>query len=84
MIAGPGVHICDQCVDLCTEILDEYELVSSSAKRDVYSDMQYVLSAWIDSIDLADTGQIRDVKELLETTLSRLNNLQSAVKNDIT
>ncbi|MBR8828320.1 MAG: ATP-dependent protease ATP-binding subunit ClpX [Gomphosphaeria aponina SAG 52.96 = DSM 107014] len=29
LIAGPGVYICDECVELCNEILDE-ELVNSS------------------------------------------------------
>ena len=29
LIAGPGVYICDECVDLCNEILDE-ELLDSS------------------------------------------------------
>jgi ATP-dependent Clp protease ATP-binding subunit ClpX len=29
LIAGPGVYICDECVELCNEILDE-ELLSSS------------------------------------------------------
>ncbi len=30
LIAGPGVYICDECVDLCTEILDE-ELFDTGA-----------------------------------------------------
>jgi len=30
LIAGPGVYICDECIDLCNEILDE-ELVESPA-----------------------------------------------------
>ncbi|MGC9502192.1 ATP-dependent protease ATP-binding subunit ClpX [Baaleninema sp.] len=30
LIAGPGVYICDECVDLCNEILDE-ELYDSGA-----------------------------------------------------
>jgi ATP-dependent Clp protease ATP-binding subunit ClpX len=30
LIAGPGVYICDECVDLCNEILDE-ELYDASA-----------------------------------------------------
>lgn len=30
LIAGPGVYICDECVDLCNEILDE-ELFESGA-----------------------------------------------------
>lgn len=33
LIAGPGVYICDECVDLCIEILDEtVEVVGSSSK----------------------------------------------------
>tara|TARA_Y100000589_G_scaffold186899_1_gene176950 strand:+ start:687 stop:2057 length:1371 start_codon:yes stop_codon:yes gene_type:complete len=32
LIAGPGVYICDECIDLCNEILDE-ELIDSQAKN---------------------------------------------------
>jgi ATP-dependent Clp protease ATP-binding subunit ClpX len=31
LIAGPGVYICDECIDLCNEILDE-ELVDGQAQ----------------------------------------------------
>ena len=31
LIAGPGVYICDECIDLCNEILDE-ELLDNHAK----------------------------------------------------
>ena len=31
LIAGPGVYICDECIDLCNEILDE-ELLEAQAK----------------------------------------------------
>ncbi|PLS68459.1 MAG: ATP-dependent Clp protease ATP-binding subunit ClpX [Cyanobacteria bacterium M5B4] len=33
LIAGPGVYICDECVDLCNEILDE-ELLPSQPRRE--------------------------------------------------
>src|SRR5438067_13116056 len=29
LIAGPGVYICDECIDLCNEIIDE-ELTTPS------------------------------------------------------
>ena len=32
LIAGPGVYICDECIDLCNEILDE-ELLDNQAKH---------------------------------------------------
>ena len=31
MIAGPGVYICDECIDLCNEIIDE-EMVTGLSK----------------------------------------------------
>ena len=32
LIAGPGVYICDECIDLCNEIIEE-ELADSSELR---------------------------------------------------
>ena len=32
LIAGPGVYICDECIDLCNEILDE-ELIETQSKN---------------------------------------------------
>ena len=32
LIAGPGVYICDECVDLCNEIIDE-ELVTTTSRE---------------------------------------------------
>jgi ATP-dependent Clp protease ATP-binding subunit ClpX len=47
LIAGPGVYICDECIDLCNEIIDE-ELTSPSSfdldnlpkPREIYSVLQ--------------------------------------------
>ena len=33
LIAGPGVYICDECIDLCNEILDEELLDSQGQSR---------------------------------------------------
>src|ERR671934_387787 len=52
LIAGPGVYICDECIDLCNEIIDE-ELTSPTPPdldnlprpRDIYSVLNdYVVS----------------------------------------
>ena len=51
LIAGPGVYICDECIDLCNEIIDE-ELVAPPAfdisdlpkPREIYSVLdEYVI-----------------------------------------
>ena len=36
LIAGPGVYICDECIDLCNEILDE-ELLDNQANTNPVS-----------------------------------------------
>ncbi|MEV6040619.1 ClpX C4-type zinc finger protein [Nonomuraea sp. NPDC052116] len=33
MIAGPGVHICDQCIELCNEILTQERLATPTEPR---------------------------------------------------
>ena len=34
LIAGPGVYICDECIDLCNEIIEEELSESSDLKWD--------------------------------------------------
>ncbi|NUW38076.1 hypothetical protein HTZ77_42760 [Nonomuraea sp. SMC257] len=33
LIAGPGVHICDECVGLCVDILEQERLATSTEPR---------------------------------------------------
>ena len=44
LIAGPGVYICDECIDLCNEIIDEeltspthLDLENLPRPKDIYS-----------------------------------------------
>jgi ATP-dependent Clp protease ATP-binding subunit ClpX len=32
LIAGPGVYICDECIDLCNDIIDEEKDRETSSK----------------------------------------------------
>jgi ATP-dependent Clp protease ATP-binding subunit ClpX len=47
LIAGPGVYICDECIDLCNEIIDEeltspssFDLANLPKPREIYSVLQ--------------------------------------------
>ena len=52
LIAGPGVYICDECIDLCNEIIDEelttptqLDLDNLPRPRDIYTVLNdYVVS----------------------------------------
>jgi ATP-dependent Clp protease ATP-binding subunit ClpX len=51
LIAGPGVYICDECIDLCNEIIDEelapetgFELTSLPKPREIFEVLnEYVI-----------------------------------------
>jgi ATP-dependent Clp protease ATP-binding subunit ClpX len=68
LIAGPGVYICDECVDLCNEILDE-ELFDSGAspqpvpRREQAAEKRKVKSA---NISLNQIPKPREIKKYLD------------------
>ncbi len=69
LIAGPGVYICDECVDLCNEILDE-ELFDSSAaapqpvpRRDQSPEKRKTRSS---NISLNQIPKPREIKKYLD------------------
>ena len=33
LVAGPGVYICDQCIDLCQEIIEEETARDAQARK---------------------------------------------------
>jgi ATP-dependent Clp protease ATP-binding subunit ClpX len=51
LIAGPGVYICDECIELCNEIIEE-ELGAATAKE-------------IEDITLPKPKENRDQQETL-------------------
>ena len=69
LIAGPGVYICDECVDLCNEILDEELFDSSSTvpqpspRRDANPERH---SARSPSLSLGQIPKPREIKKHLD------------------
>jgi ATP-dependent Clp protease ATP-binding subunit ClpX len=67
LIAGPGVYICDECVDLCNEILDE-ELFSTSShaapRKEATSEKRKQKTS--QGINLSQIPKPRKIKEYLD------------------
>ena len=37
LVAGPGVYICDECIELCSEIIEEeFDDIRSDARSAIY------------------------------------------------
>ena len=58
LIAGPGVYICDECIDLCNEIIDE-ELQAIEETQYEY-DNYGNLKIQIDKIMNPETGELEN------------------------
>jgi hypothetical protein len=71
LIAGPGVYICDDCVDFCSEMLD-YDGIPSLRRYSESFDLQAVLSHWVDGINCQDAARVEVARSFLEGLLARL------------
>ena len=68
LIAGPGVYICDECIDLCNEIIDE-ELTTqlrSEAAQSVARELALEAVADRAGIQVSDDDVIELVREQAE------------------
>lgn len=82
LIAGPGVYICDECIDLCNDIVDEERERETSAKGAAFkvpkpSDIKTFLDDYV-------IGQLRAKKSLavaVHNHYKRINHLTSGKKN---
>ena len=58
LIAGPGVYICDECIDLCNEIIDEeltapptFDLDNLPKPKEIYDVLdEYVVGQDVDKV----------------------------------
>src|ERR671936_720909 len=72
LIAGPGVYICDECIDLCNEIIDEeltapaqLDLDNLPRPRDIYGVLNDPF-AIADATALTEAGYVgEDVENIL-------------------
>lgn len=64
LIAGPGVYICDECVDLCNEILDEELFDSANAPR--RDQAQEKKKSTASPITLSQIPKPREIKKYLD------------------
>ena len=58
LIAGPGVYICDECIDLCNEIIDEeltappsFDIENLPKPREIYDVLnEYVVGQELEKV----------------------------------
>jgi ClpX C4-type zinc finger len=80
LIAGPGVYICEECVHLCCEILEEEGVPSPQwYKRTVNADIvlnnwESSLTYWVEDVNRQNAERTDLAKAFLQELLMRLDN----------
>jgi ATP-dependent protease Clp ATPase subunit len=73
LVSGPGVYICDECVDLCCEIFEDEGIRSPRKYKKVRFNPQAFLDDWIDGINRQSSSQVKGARNFLEGLLARLD-----------
>lgn len=80
LIAGPGVYICDECIDLCNDIIDEEKERETSVKGTFKVPKPHDIKAYLDDYVI---GQLRAKKALavaVHNHYKRINALSNGKK----
>jgi ATP-dependent Clp protease ATP-binding subunit ClpX len=78
LIAGPGVYICDECIDLCNEIIEEELSETSELKLDELPKPQEIYTF----LDEYVVDQDRAKKVLSVAVYNHYKRIQVGTKND--
>jgi ATP-dependent Clp protease ATP-binding subunit ClpX len=82
LIAGPGVYICDECIDLCNEIIDEE--LAAPAELDVANiPKPSEISASLDEYVIGQENAKRAMSVAVYNHYKRVQMMQAGGENDV-
>jgi ATP-dependent Clp protease ATP-binding subunit ClpX len=82
LIAGPGVYICDECIDLCNEIIDE-ELAAPAALDVANIPKPEEISASLDEYVIGQDNAKRSLSVAVYNHYKRVQMMQNGGENDV-
>lgn len=75
LIAGPGVYICDECIDLCNDIIDEEKEREHSVKGTFKVPKPMDIKAHLDDFVIGQTLAKKSLAVAVHNHYKRINNL---------
>lgn len=84
LIAGPGVYICDECIDLCNDIIDEEKERESAVKGTFKVPKPADIKSYLDDYVIGQTRAKKTLAVAVHNHYKRINAVSSGKKsNDV-
>jgi ATP-dependent Clp protease ATP-binding subunit ClpX len=81
LIAGPGVYICDECIDLCTDIIVEEKEKDVSAKGTFRVPKPAEIKTFLDDYVIGQTSAKKALAVAVHNHYKRINSLSGSKKS---
>jgi ATP-dependent Clp protease ATP-binding subunit ClpX len=80
LIAGPGVYICDECIDLCNDIIDEEKERETAVKGTFKVPKPIDIKGYLDDYVIGQTGAKKSLSVAVHNHYKRINALSNGRK----
>lgn len=83
LIAGPGVYICDECIDLCMDIIDEEKDKEVAVKGAFRVPKPAEIKAFLDDYVIGQLQAKKTIAVAVHNHYKRINALQNKKSSDV-
>lgn len=83
LIAGPGVYICDECIDLCNDIISEEKDKEQLAKGGFKVPKPADIKAYLDDYVIGQVMAKKSLSVAVHNHYKRINNIANNKKTDV-
>lgn len=83
LIAGPGVYICDECIDLCTDIIEEEKGRDDGAAKAFKVPKPSEIKTFLDEYVIGQDHAKKAISVAVHNHYKRINHLKGRKKDDV-
>lgn len=83
LIAGPGVYICDECIDLCIDIIDEEKERETTVKGTFKVPKPADIKTYLDDYVIGQSDAKKALAVAVHNHYKRINHAQANKKSDV-
>lgn len=83
LIAGPGVYICDECIDLCTDIIVEEKERDETVKHHLRVPKPVDIKTYLDDYVIGQESAKRSLAVAVHNHYKRINNVKTRKKDEV-